>query len=176
MSKDTLTLKPLTEAELKHLKNTEVERISAQPPVYALRVKRFRPDAVLPWRATSGSIGYDLFMPADSPPLILQALVPVKVKLGLAWEMPAGVYGRIAPRSGSGSGGVHILAGVVDGDYREEVCVCLCLLGLPGQTFEIPASKAIAQLILEVAASWPVFEVEELSVTERAGGFGSTDK
>ena len=44
--------------------------------------------------------------------------------------VPAGTYGRVAPRSGLASKfGIHTGAGVVDADYRGEVFVLLFNLG-----------------------------------------------
>ena len=82
-------------------------------------VKRVNVNAKLPVRGTSGAAGYDLFA-AQS------AVVPEHgkclVKTSLAMAIPAGCYGRIAPRSGlAWKKFIDIGAGVIDADYRGEV-------------------------------------------------------
>jgi dUTP pyrophosphatase len=151
-----------------------------------LRVKRLRSDAVLPRRATSGSAGYDLFLPTEynlgtdgsRRDIYLAALTPSLVRIGLAMEIPRHSYGRIAPRSGLALQGVQILGGVIDSDFRDEVGIILCLIQPEGHSLKIDPAKAIAQLILEQADfSTPIEEVSgELSRTHRTGGFGSTDR
>ncbi len=91
-------------------------------------------------------------------------------------EIPAGFYGRIAPRSGLAvKHGIDVLAGVVDADYRGELKVPLINLG--SQPIQFEAGERIAQLIIEQAAMCDYVWVEELSDTERAeSGFGSTGR
>jgi dUTP pyrophosphatase len=68
---------------------------------------------------------------------------------------------------------LHVLAGVIDSDYRGEVC---CLLYNAGdETVELPRESKICQLIVEriilPAPTW----VKDLDETPRGkGGFGST--
>jgi dUTP pyrophosphatase len=61
-----------------------------------LRVRRLRPDAVLPRRATPGSVGYDLFLPSTVHDVTLHGQRPEQFHLGIAVTIPEGCYGRIA--------------------------------------------------------------------------------
>ena len=48
------------------------------------------------------------------------------VKTGIAVALPPDNYGRIAPRSGlAAKSHIQVGAGVVDEDYRGEICVVL---------------------------------------------------
>lgn len=59
--------------------------------------KKASPKAIIPLKATSGSIGYDLFS-LDS--YVVKPHKPCKINTGIAVSFPKGVYGRIAGRSG----------------------------------------------------------------------------
>ena len=88
-----------------------------------LKVKKLKEDAVLPERKTPGAVGYDLFSYEEKK---LKANERVLVSTGIAIELPKGVYGRIAPRSGLAlKQGIDIGAGVIDPDYRGEIKVLL---------------------------------------------------
>ena len=137
------------------------------------RVAKLRPDAAVPRRAEPGSAGLDLVTVEDVvvPPRG-QAVAPT----GLAFELPADVYARIAPRSGLAlKSRIHVMAGVVDSSYRGEVRVLLANLG--DEEVRLAKGARVAQAVLErILLAEPV-EVapEELAGTERgAGGFGST--
>ena len=93
---------------------------------------------------------------------------------GLSISFPAGLYAKIAPRSGLAlKKFIDVGAGVVDSDYRGEVGVVLFNHG--DQDFVVKMGDRIAQLILEKIDTPPVEEVQALDNTVRgAGGFGST--
>ena len=137
-----------------------------------LKVKKLREDAALPERKTPGAVGYDLFSYEEK---VLKASERILVSTGVAIELPNGVYGRIAPRSGLAlKKGIDIGAGVIDPDYRGEIKILL----LNNSKFEYLIKKGdrIAQLIMEKVKIGDVEEVEELSETKRSErGFGSTD-
>ena len=84
-----------------------------EPP---LKVRRTSGTACLPARASDGAAGYDLC--ASESGSIAPGTRKV-VKTGLELAIPAGCYGRIAPRSGlSIRSGIDVAAGVLDPDYR----------------------------------------------------------
>ena len=136
-----------------------------------LRVKRLHENARLPQRASALAAGADLFC-AHSCTLAPgeRSLVPT----GLALEVPAGYYGRVAPRSGLAvRNGIDVMAGVIDADYRGELRVLIVNLGSETVTFEV--GDRIAQLIIEHAVPASFEWSEDLEETARAdGGFGST--
>ena len=98
----------------------------------------------------------------------------VIVQTDLAVAIPAGHYGRVAPRSGLAvKHFIDVGAGVIDSDYRGAVGVVL--FNHSADDFHIKHGDRIAQLIIEKISTPAVVEVDDLDATERgAGGFGST--
>lgn len=149
--------------------------------MFNLPVKLLDPRATLPTRGSSGAAGFDVFALED---VTLPARATnVKVPLGFAVDFSAvdvgipgvAVYGRMAPRSGfAARHGVDVLAGVLDEDFRGQVCA---ILNNPSDVdVVIPYGKAIAQIILELNVKAVAVAVADLGTTTRgAGGFGSTD-
>ena len=90
----------------------------------------------------------------------------------IAFQIPMGYYGQIAPRSGLAIyHHIHVGAGVVDPDYTGSVHVLL--LNLSSQNHAIEVKYCIAQLILEKVAYPILCEVPQVLPTERgAHGFG----
>ena len=136
-----------------------------------LLVKRLNEHGTIPARGSSLAAGYDLSSSEDvSIPRGARGLVGTSI----AFTVPDGTYGRIAPRSGLAvKKGIQVGAGVIDRDYTGEVKVVLFNHG--DESFEIKKGDRIAQLILERCDTPPVKEVYSLDDTERSeGGFGST--
>jgi dUTP pyrophosphatase len=139
-----------------------------------LRVRRLRPSARLPQRATPGSTGLDLFACIEGAGSIELGRDPVLMPTGIAIEVPPGYDAQVRPRSGLAAKGVGVTFGTIDSDYRGEVLVTMYLFGaLDSHT--IRHGDRIAQLVISRRADLPVVEVEALSETERGpGGHGST--
>ena len=137
----------------------------------SLKVKRLSSDAILPHRGSEGAVGYDIHCVCD---FALDGLHHICVPTGISVQLPTGVYGRVAPRSGLAvKHGVHILAGVIDPDYTGEIKVIMCSLN--GSTMEFKKGDRIAQLVLERCEVPPVVEIDCMEETLRGGrGFGST--
>ena len=94
----------------------------------------------------------------------------------VAIRVPAGHYGRVAPKSGlTLKHHVTVLAGVIDPDYTGNVGVVLHNLS-PDTKFTRLEGEPIAQLVLEVASILPALEVRTLPISARGPyGFGSHD-
>ena len=88
-----------------------------------LQVKRLNPKARLPLLGSANAAGYDLHaLESTSVPGRGKSIIPT----GLAFAIPDGNYGRIAPRSGlAARHSIDVGAGVIDADYRGEVRVLL---------------------------------------------------
>lgn len=136
-----------------------------------IRFKKTHPLAKTPTRAHATDAGADLYAVAE---VVIPPQTRAVVPTGLVMALPAGYYGRIAPRSGLAvKSGIDVLAGVVDSSYRGEIGVVLQNLG--DFKFVVQPGNKIAQLIVEQCAPATFAEVAELDATERnAGGFGST--
>ena len=136
-----------------------------------LRFKQLDQRAVLPKRGSALAAGLDV---CSIEEINLGPKQRVMARTGLAVAIPHGFYGRVAPRSGlAAKNGLDVLAGVIDSDYRGEVC---CLLYNTGdETISLPAGSKICQLIVEQIITPESEWVTDLDETARgAGGFGST--
>src|SRR6185503_3427814 len=102
-----------------------------------IRFKQLDPRAVLPRRGSVLAAGLDICSIED---LEIQPKQRAMVLTGLAVAIPPGFYGRVAPRSGlAAKNGLDVLAGVIDSDYRGELC---CLLYNTGdEVISLPAAS-----------------------------------
>ena len=143
-----------------------------------LKIKKLRPNAKIPSCATNGSAGMDLNACIDEPVKIMPGDLKI-IPTGLAVELPdnkcaAFLYAR------SGLGVKHGIClsngvGVIDSDYRGEVCVGLC--NVSAEEYTIEPGERVAQMIIAPVLVPEIEEVSQLGETERgAGGFGSTGK
>ena len=136
-----------------------------------LRFKQLDSRALLPKRGSELAAGLDVCAIED---LLIDPKQRVMAKTGLAVAIPRGFYGRVAPRSGLAvKNGLDVLAGVIDSDYRGEIC---CLLYNTGdEVISLPAGSKICQLIVEQIITPEATWATDLDETARgAGGFGST--
>ena len=141
-----------------------------------LKVKKLRPEAQLPRRATASSTGLDLFSCIGRDDIIRLSSTPRLISTGIAIEFPPGYDVQIRPRSGLSSKGVGVTLGTIDSDYRGEVMVTMYML-TPDVSFEIKHGDRIAQLVIHKLADVKIIEAEDLSSTERgSGGHGSTGR
>jgi len=140
-------------------------------PIDLLKFKQLDPRAKLPTRGSAFSAGLDIYAIEE---LRLESKQRCLARTGLSVAIPEGFYGRVAPRSGLAvKNGLDVLAGVIDSDYRGELCCALYNSG--DETIVLPAESKICQLIIEkIITPTPVW-AEDLEATSRgAGGFGST--
>jgi len=142
-----------------------------------LPVRRLRPGAQLPARATAASAGMDLCA-CLSEPMTIPAGQTKTVPTGIAVALPEGTAGFVYARSGLGVR--HGIApanavGVIDADYRGEI-----LVGLhnhSGADYTVQPGERIAQFVVAPVWSAVVEECAVLPDTERGeGGFGSTGR
>ncbi len=143
-----------------------------------LKVKKLRENAKMIQRATKGSAGMDLHACIENSVTIEPGEIKV-IPTGLAIALENENYvAYIYARSGLAIKHGITLAncvGVVDSDYRGEVCVGLT--NISKTPYTITPDERIAQLVIAPVCICDVMEVEELDDTERGeGGFGSTGK
>ena len=143
-----------------------------------LKVKKVRENAMMISRATEGSAGMDLHACIDEAVTINPGEIRV-VPTGLAIALESAQYvAYIYARSGLAIKHGITLAncvGVIDSDYRGEVCVGLTNISKVPYTIE--PQERIAQLVIAPVCTCDAVEVDELDDTVRgAGGFGSTGK
>ena len=135
-----------------------------------MKVKKLDSRAKLPLRAHPTDSGADLFALEQT---VIPARSIVKVRTGIAIELPEATSGIIWGKSSVESKGVKAMAGLVDAPYRGELIVCM--YNLNDTEFVFEKGQKVAQLVV-LPTLYPEFEeVQELSDTARgAGGFGST--
>lgn len=141
-----------------------------------LKIKKLRPNAKAPKRATNGSAGMDLYACIDESITLAPGQLAI-VPTGIAIELPdnscaAFLYAR------SGLGVKHGIClsngvGVIDSDYRGEVCAGLC--NVSDKPYVIEPDERVCQMVIAPVLTPEIVEVGDLNDTERgAGGFGST--
>ena len=154
-----------------------------------LGFKKVHPDAKLPEYAHVGDAGMDVYAVEDT---ILNLGIPKVVKVGLVADIPDGYELQVRPRSGLSVKGVTVwnAPGTIDSNYRGEIGVILMYLNnevgsvynmdgtcsyTPKTKFNISKGDRIAQLVLAPVTKAEIYEVREVSQTDRGeGGFGST--
>lgn len=142
------------------------------------KVKKLRENAKIPFRATSGSAGMDLYACIDKP-ITLNGGEKAVIPTGIAIELPSSeLCAFVFARSGLAiKHGIGLLnsVGVIDSDYRGEICVGL--VNQLKEAYTVNPDERIAQLVIMPVSLVQPVEVDELSGTERGeGGFGSTGK
>ncbi len=144
----------------------------------SLQVKRLRPNATLPVRATPHSSGLDIHAELSEMGGSIELTTrPQLVPTGIAVAVPPGFEVQLRPRSGLSRRGVVVAFGTVDADYRGELFVNMSAPGAEGGRFRLEQGDRIAQLVVAPVALAEVEEVTELADTDRgSGGFGSTGR
>lgn len=142
------------------------------------KVRRLRESAKLPFRATEGSAGMDLYACIDSP-VTLGAGEKAVIPTGIAIELPsAELAAFVFARSGLAiKHGIGLLngVGVIDSDYRGEICVGV--INQLAEPYTIAPDERIAQLVIMPVSLINPVEAQSLEDTARGeGGFGSTGK
>ena len=141
-----------------------------------LKIKKVRENAKIPVRATEGSAGYDLYACVDEPITLKAgetAIIPTGIAIGLDNPNYAAF---IYPRSGIAiKHGIGLLnsVGVIDSDYRGEICVGV--INQISEPYTIQPFERVAQMIIKPVELPELIEVSDLDDTSRGvGGFGST--
>ncbi|OGY52311.1 MAG: hypothetical protein A2951_02415 [Candidatus Buchananbacteria bacterium RIFCSPLOWO2_01_FULL_56_15] len=138
-----------------------------------IKIKKLRPDAILPTYAHPGDVGLDLYSLED------YELRPGERKifdLGFALELADGYAAIVKDKSSlPRNGGVHTMGGVFDAGYRGEYNVNLVNLG--SEPYRVEPGHKIAQLLIVPIVRAELEPADDLSETARGtGGFGSTGK
>lgn len=141
-----------------------------------IKVKKISENAKLPFRATEGSAGADLFACIQEDIVIGSSerrLIPTGIAIEIN-DKNCGAF--IFPRSSvSSKYGISLAncVGVIDSDYRGEILVSM--INHSNADFVVHNGDRIAQMVI-LPVVIPVFEeCSELNDTQRGnGGFGST--
>ena len=128
--------------------------------------------AKLPAYAHNGDAGMDLYSNVED--FVLKPMERKMISTGLKMEIPRGFAGLIWDKSGLAmKSGLKVMGGVIDSNYRGDVCVVLINLG--SEDIKIERNTKIAQVLIQRIGSADVIETTVLSNTARnEDGFGST--
>ena len=140
-----------------------------------IRVKKLRPNAVLPTYGSGEAAGADLYACLEEA-VVVEPGRTAWIPTGIAMEIPKGCAGLVYARSGlackKGLAPANKV-GVIDSDYRGEITVVLHNHGPEAQT--VSSGERIAQMVITPVLTPAYVEAEDLTDTDRGqGGFGST--
>ena len=140
-----------------------------------IRVKKLRPNAVLPTYGSGEAAGADLYACLEEA-VVVEPGRTAWIPTGISMEIPKGCAGLIYARSGlackKGLAPANKV-GVIDSDYRGEITVVLHNHGPEAQT--VSSGERIAQMVITPVLTPAYVEAEDLTDTDRGqGGFGST--
>ena len=140
-----------------------------------LQIKLLRPNAKLPERKTTGSVGFDLAACLDENIVIAPGETRM-IGIGFAMALPPGYAALIYARSGLGIKHGMVPAncvGVIDPDYRGEVIVGL--KNTSDEPFTVQDGDRVAQMVVSKCELPELIISENLEETPRGVcGFGST--
>lgn len=139
-----------------------------------IKIKKLSKNVQLPKQGTQSAAGIDFYLPQ---PVRFEPNRSKKVPLGVAVEIPEGYVMLLVPRSSTWKTPLRMpnSVGVIDSDYRGEVCALLQNTHHLAWTAE--AGERLVQGVITHVPNIQVVEVDELSETSRGvGGFGSTGK
>lgn len=146
--------------------------------VINVKIKILKNGTQIPEYATAGSAAVDLRSAADDDVTINsgeRALIPTGIAIA---PENADVVAVLAARSGlSVKHGITVTngIGVIDSDYRGEICVSLC--NVSDKPYTVVRGERVAQLMFMPVLQANFIPTDELDSTDRgAGGFGSTGK
>lgn len=141
--------------------------------MFIIKIKKLKPDAVLPNYAHAGDAGMDVYASED---VHIKKGERVKVPTGVAMEIPEDYVGLVWDKSGlSMNHGLKTLGGVIDSGYRGEIIIGIA--NLSNEDYMIGKGHKVAQILIQKVEASTIDEVEELSDSHRGEkGFGSTGK
>jgi len=137
-----------------------------------LKIKRLKPEAILPNYAKPGDVGLDLYAMEN---FVVAPMEHVRIWHGFALEFPNGYAGIIKDKGSISSAGLHTMGGVFDAGYRGEYNTHL--INLSDKPYAIEKGNKVSQLVIFPVVIAEIQEVDDLSESERGEGrFGSTGK
>lgn len=140
-----------------------------------LQVAKLIPEAIIPSKAHPLDTGYDI-----SVVRVVKENFGPGVTLygtGLIVRPPDGYYIDMVARSSLCKSGYYVAncVGIIDAQYRGELCVPLAKISPDAQPLQLPAR--IGQIVIRELHVCDIEEVADINTTARGtGGFGSSGK
>ncbi len=148
-----------------------LKKIFFQKNKMQIKIKKLRPDAIIPKYAHENDAGMDLYSIEE---ITIPAGERAVIGTGISIELPKNYASLIWGKSGLATkNGITTIAGVIDSGYRGEYKVVL--LNTSYNDYTIKKHQKIAQLLIQKVETAEIKQVGELSESSRGkGGFGST--
>ena len=131
------------------------------------------PQAIIPTKGTTHSVGYDLTAISVYKKLSERTTL---YDTGIKVQPPEGYYTEILPRSSLTKTGYCLSnsVGTIDSDYRGRLLIALTRIDDSFPELTLPFTRC--QLVLRRHEQYTLRQVDNLDDTDRgSGGFGSTD-
>ena len=126
-------------------------------PTSPITVKLFYDFAEIPRKATSSAAGFDLYSIGCESVDVGDV---IKIKTGIALQIPRGYFGQIVNRSGNVMiSNLMVISGIIDSDYRGEICVMMFNFGKKGVT--VRPHTRVAQLIIQKHHPCSIIQLDE---------------
>lgn len=134
-----------------------------------IKIKKTRPDAMLPRRAHYNDAGGDVFSPES---VMLKPHSSTAIDLGISAEIPDGMCGLILPRSGHAKKGIVAQIPPIDSGYRGSIHAII--INTTDKEYIVGLHERVGQLVIlpVIIADF----VEELGDERGSGAFNSTGK
>lgn len=174
-SEDSLSERKLDMLKLfiNYIENITKEFFANPRPQIPVKIKKLRPDAVIPKYAHIEDAGADVYATED---ITIKPNATVVVPLGFATSFSPCYRIQVVPRSGLSLKTKMRIAnapGTIEGNYRGEYGVIID--NISGVSIEIKKGDRIAQIMIELNYMMVFEEVDELEDSDRGtGGFGSS--
>ena len=143
------------------------------PNKIKIGIKKLSINAKIPIYASDGAAGFDMYTTEDT---VIKPHTTNLLSTGIAMEIPRGYEVQVRARSGIALKTPLRLAnsvGTVDCDYKGEIKIIM--ENTSDKDFFVEGGTRIAQGVVNKLPEVELFEIEELSYSERGdGGFNST--
>lgn len=107
-----------------------------------LQLIKINKNAIIPTRATSGSVGYDLYCMENYK---IQPWTRIVIPIGITIKVPNNMYMHIASRSSLAASGIDAVQSIMDSTFSNEIKVILC--NNTDSPKKIEKGSRVAQLI-----------------------------
>jgi len=151
--------------------------ISLKPDIVPteIKVKKLHSDTILPQRAHSSDVGYDVVAVEDGK--VSSDYNFIEYDVGFSLEIPAGYHVQIFPRSSISKYDMALAnsVAIIDQDYRGPIKLRFRIFKCVKDAKIYKKGDKIALMILVKTQSLPFIFSDEINETKRGeGGFGST--
>ena len=142
-----------------------------------MKIKPLVKDFIAPEYKTDNAGAFDIYLQEDIK--ITEGFINY-INLGFAAAIPKGYVGILVPRSSIGIKGIGLrnTVGIIDSDYRGEWKACIVTdeqgKNSFGDEISFKRGERLLQCLIVPIKKETIEIVDDLELTSRSGGFGST--